>query len=87
MKKVLIAGVALLALSGAATAHASDYPPSPDPGDEVVDADAPAPTIAASNQSLPQTGSDTSEGILAGAAVLAAGAGLVIVSRRRNAAA
>jgi len=92
MKKLIVAGIALLSFTGAgfgAPAQASGYPPSPKPNEPIVNSDAPAAVnsdapAAVAGDTLPRTGSDPSVPLLAGAAVIAAGSGLVVSARRRT---
>jgi len=80
MKNMIIAGVALLALSGAATAHA--YPPDQGGDEGVVQTTVRGQDSQAGT--LPESGSDASEPLLLGAAALTAGVGLVVITRRRR---
>jgi LPXTG-motif cell wall-anchored protein len=82
-----------LAVSGASAAFAADptYPPttpSPTTSGVVVSTDAPsvADTSAevVESDALPRTGTDVLEWSLAGLGLVAAGAALVVVTRRRG---
>ena len=77
----MIAASAVL-LSVAGFAGVADAYPVPTPPPEVA-VEAPVPTTTAAPRLLPRTGGDIDGPLALGASVVALGAGLVLVTRRR----
>lgn len=92
MRKRLIIGVAIVAsgLSGGSLA-AGAYPPDGTPGDTVFTSDQPTPAQSArppaalrTAADLPATGSDPGSMVMIAGGAIVAGAGLLVVTRRRS---
>ena len=81
MRKSMIAASAVL-LSVAGVAGVADAYPVPTPPTTEVAVEAPVPTTAGVRQ-LPRTGGDIDNSLALGASVVALGAGLVLITRRR----
>ena len=81
MRKSMIAASAIL-LSVAGSAGVADAYPLPTPPTTEVEVDLPIPTTTAARL-LPRTGGDIDGSLALGGSVVALGAGLVLITRRR----